>query len=130
MKCLLQKHLAACKRDHLSGTTQRVSGAVNRTIPKDLARPEGLEPPTYRFEVVLGTHSQGLGKKRYPILLDFTTFLFFQVPALPVQSGRNVVTIGLAVGGFAYRFTVLRSLKSYGVTTTCKGLRPPCDHSI
>ncbi len=32
-----------------------------------LARPEGLEPPTYRFEVAFAAQLQGLIGKRYSI---------------------------------------------------------------
>ncbi len=40
-----------CGGDYLSVTDQRNREAATRTTRKMLARPEGLEPPTYRFEV-------------------------------------------------------------------------------
>jgi len=130
VRCHLVKPRPFCGRDYLWVTDQRNREAADRQFWKNLARPEGLEPPTYRFEVVLGTYSQGLGRKRYPILLGFTTFLFFLVSALPVQSGHQLVTNDPPVDQLAYRFTIFRPLESNRETASYKGLRPACDHSI
>ncbi len=97
---------------------------------KYLARPEGFEPPTYRFEVRSNTESQGTAGKRGSVFLALGCLSSLPYPTILAQSGHNVVTNNVAVGGFAYRFTVLRSLKSIGETATCQGLRPACDHSI
>jgi len=94
-----------------------------------VARPEGLEPPTYRFEVRSNTESQGTAGKRGSVFLGFGCLSSLPFPAVLAQSGHNVVTNDPPVDQLAYRFIILRSLNSYGVTTTCKGLRPACDHS-
>jgi len=126
--CHLVKPRPFCERDYLWVTDQRNREAADRKIWKNLARPEGLEPPTYRFEVVPKTQSQALGKKRYPISLEFTTFLFSLVPVLPVQSDHKLVTNKPPVDQLAYRFTIFRSQKTNTETATCQGLRPACDH--
>ena len=128
--CHLVKPRPFCGRDYLWVTDQRNREAADRKIWENLGRPEGLEPPTYRFEVVPGNHSQGLGRKRYPIFLDFTTFLFSLVSVLPVHSGHELVTNNSPVNQPAYRFTILRSLNSYGVAATCRDLIPAYDHSM
>jgi len=114
--CHLVKPRPFCRRDYLWVTDQGNREAAERKIWKNLARREGLEPPTYRFEVVLGTYSQGLGRKRYPNLLGFTTFLFVLVPALPVQSGHQLVTNDPPVDQLAYRFTTCPKTESQGTT--------------
>ncbi len=128
--CHLVKPRPFRGRDYLWVTDQRNREATDRKNWKNLARPEGLEPPTYRFEVVPGTHSQGLERKRYPIFVDFTTFLFSLVSVLPVHSGHELVTNNSPVNQPAYRFTILRSLNSYGVAATCRDLIPAYDHSM
>lgn len=130
MICHLVKPRPFCGRDYLWVTDQRNREAADRKIWENLARPEGLEPPTYRFEVVPGNHSQGLGRKRYPIFLDFTTFLFSLVSVLPVQPGHELVTNDSPVDPPAYRCTILRPQKTSAETATCQGLRPAGDHSI
>ncbi len=130
MICHLVKPRPICGRDYLWVTDQRDREAADRKIWKNLARPEGFEPPTYRFEVVPGTHSQGLERKRYPIFVDFTTFLFSLVSVLPVHSSHELVTNNPSVDQPAYRCTILRPQKTNAETATCQGLRPAGDHSI
>ncbi len=95
-----------------------------------MVRPRGFEPPAYRSVVRSNTESQVTAGKRGSVSVALGCLSSLPYPSVLAQSGHNVVTNNVAVGGFAYRFTVLRSLKSNKETATCQGLRPACDHSI
>jgi len=53
-----------------------------------MARPEGLEPPTYRFEEASETYAHGLGWKKYSIYRDFSNLSSVLVPTLSAESGH------------------------------------------
>jgi len=97
---------------------------------KYLARPEGFEPPTYRFEVHTNTESQGTAGKRGSIFLALGCLSSLPYPTVLAQSGHFEVTNDLADGYLAYRLTILRPIKSNTVPASYKGVRPACDHSI
>ncbi len=116
MICHLVKPRPFCGRDYLWVTDQRNREAADRKSWKNLARPEGFEPPTYRFEAVPSTHSEGPRRQTYPTLLNISTFIFSLVLALPVQSGHQLVANDPPVDQLAYKFTIRSNTESQGTT--------------
>jgi len=62
------------------------------------------------------THSEGPRRQTYPILLNISTFIFSFVPALPVQSGHQLVANEPPVDQLAYKFTIRSNTESQGTT--------------
>jgi len=59
---------------------------------KSLARPEGLEPPTFRFEVYHGAQREVIREKETPRKQGFIDFGYGSFPPLPHHFGNNLET--------------------------------------
>ncbi len=57
-----------------------------------LARPEGFEPPTYRFEDALEAQLQGLTEKSRSVLQIIGSPNSLSIPALPYHYGNDLET--------------------------------------
>ena len=57
-----------------------------------VARPEGLEPPTYRFEVAFAAQLQGLTEKSRSVLQIIESPKSLSIPALPYHYGNDLET--------------------------------------
>jgi len=68
-----------------------------------VARPEGLEPPTYRFEELKLPQSQRTAGKRGSIFLALDFFSSLPYPTVLAQSGHKLVTDNPPVDQLAYR---------------------------
>ena len=97
---------------------------MKRKCLKNMARPEGFEPPAYRFEVCSNTEPQELIGKRTPIFLDFATFFYPWFPALLSQCGSKMVASILT----AYRYIHCGALETFVSSGVYKGLLPACYH--
>ena len=93
-----------------------------RNLLKSLARPEGLEPPTYRFEDASDTHSHKARGKRSPTFLDFRGSPSLWFPTLPGESGHIVVTKTRTRKALTYRLLNFKPLKSLPRTGTFRGM--------
>jgi len=67
---------------------------------KSLARPEGLEPPTYRFEVCSNTESQAIAGKRGVVFLALGCLSSLPYPVTTAHSGSIMVAEGLVAQCF------------------------------
>ncbi len=92
MICHLVKPQPFCGRDYLWVTDQRNREAADRQFRKNLARPEGLEPPTYRFEVAPEAQLQGLTEKSRSVLQIIGSLDSLSIPALPYHYGNELET--------------------------------------
>ncbi len=108
-----------------------------------MARPEGLEPPTYRFEVRSNTEPQGTVGKRGSTCLVLRGLYSLPYPALLAHCGSRMVADYPAASraksansganetprSFStYRYLVCHPLKTDTLSSAYKRLLPRCYH--